>query len=408
MWSLPRRLAFRYFTVLSLLLIYPFPLQLVPIAGVQRVTMAPVDWCVKAFAEHVLGIAPPPLVFTGSGDTLWHFVELLMYACIAAVVTVVWSIVRRRCQSHARQQAAMIVLLRYYVACMMFIYGVSKVWIGQFPPLTLARADQTIGEMSPMGMLWTFMGSSPTYTFVTGFVEVLGGVLLLWRRTQVIGAIVVVIAMTQVVLLNFTYDVPVKLFSLQLLAMAIAIALPAARRMMAVALGYAAPEAPPRVRGSLRYERVRFAIKTFVLVAIALNMIGYAMFLRSFDHAPPPLSGSWAVETFEYDGAERAPLITDDARWRKIIVTEYGIWIRLMTDRRGILRGAQIDPDTHTIIVPDGVEKLTWHYEQPDAQHLVLRGELRGHTFVAACRLEPPPELLTRGFHWIQEAPYHR
>ncbi len=407
-WSLPRRIVFRFAVVCALLLIYPFPLQLVPGSYPLYVAaMAPVDAGVRLVAEYVLGIAPPVHVFTGSGDTLWHFVHLLFVAIVAGIATAVWSALDRR-TSYPRLQASIIVLLRYYLAMMMLVYGLAKVFVGQFAPISLARADQSIGEMSPMGMLWTFMGSSRPYTMFGGIAEVLGGVLLLVRRTSVIGALVVIVVMANVVVLNFTYDVPVKLFSMELLAMAIAIALPSAQRLMRAALGRAIDETPPRVRGSLTGERIRLTVKLGMLGAIAAACISYAIAVRQYEPVIPPLHGSWAVDTFILDGEPRIPLLTDDDRWRKLIVTEQGLWIRFMTDRRGLIRNAQIDPDTHTIVVPDGVRKETWRYDQPDAEHLVLHGVLRGHAFDATCTLEPAPLLVTRGFHWIQEAPFHR
>jgi len=46
----------------------------------------------------------------------------------------------------------------------------------------------------------------------------------------------------------------------------------------------------------------------------------------------------------------------------------------------------------------------TWHFDRPDAEHLVLdRPGMR-----ALLTLEPPPPLTTRGFHWISESPYNR
>ena len=43
----------------------------------------------------------------------------------------------------------------------------------------------------------------------------------------------------------------------------------------------------------------------------------------------------------------------------------------------------------------------TWHYERPDAEHLILdRPSMR-----AMLTLEPPPPLTTRGFHWVNRVP---
>ena len=55
----------------------------------------------------------------------------------------------------------------------MFGYGFAKLCLSQFAPPSPARLDQPIGESTPMGILWTFMGASPAYCIFTGAVEVL-------------------------------------------------------------------------------------------------------------------------------------------------------------------------------------------------------------------------------------------
>src|SRR5580693_3760934 len=71
-----------------------------------------------------------------------------------------------------------------------------------------------------MGVLWASIGASPAYEIFAGCAETLAGVLLIFPRTTMLGALVCVADMTQVFMLNMTYDVPVKLFSFHLLLMA--------------------------------------------------------------------------------------------------------------------------------------------------------------------------------------------
>jgi hypothetical protein len=52
---------------------------------------------------------------------------------------------------------------------------------------------------------------SPAYESFTGTVELLGGVLLFFPRTTLLGALICLIGAGEVFVLNLTYDVPVKL-----------------------------------------------------------------------------------------------------------------------------------------------------------------------------------------------------
>jgi len=98
-----------------------------------------------------------------------------------------------------------------------------------------------------MGLLWVFMGSSTAYTVFTGVVEVAGALCLLFRRTSTLGALILFGARTNVAMLNFTYDVSVKILSLNLLLMAAYIAAPDARRLAGVLLlNRATAPRPPR------------------------------------------------------------------------------------------------------------------------------------------------------------------
>jgi uncharacterized membrane protein YphA (DoxX/SURF4 family) len=167
--------------------------------------------------------------------------------------TVVWSVLDKQRAHYRTLSDGLRTLLRFYVGAAMISYGVSKVsalWdLGQMPPIPDSRLIQPLGTMSPMGFLWTFMGFSPAYQAFTGFAELTGGLLLFWRRTATLGALVTAGVMVNVVMLNFTFDVPVKLYSSLLLLAAIIIASRDARRLVDVLILHRASPAPARRPG---------------------------------------------------------------------------------------------------------------------------------------------------------------
>jgi hypothetical protein len=267
--------------------------------------------------------------------------------------------------------------------------------------------DQTFGEASPMGLLWTFMGHSRAYTMFAGIAEVAGALLLLWRRTSVIGALIVAAVMTNVVMLNMSYDVPVKLFAMQLLLCALLIVLPHARRVTAALLGHATAEVAPRVRGSQRAERLRLVAKLAFVALLAFAQ--YQQLAWRTQPAKNELHGVWVVEGFTSDGVEHAPLVTDDVRWRKLIVGERGAVVRAMTDRRSWFR-AKVDPGARTIelTAQEREEHATLHYVRRGDARLEVQGTYRGKQLKVTFMKEPEPLLATRGFHWVQEEPFNR
>ena len=114
----------------------------------------------------------------------------------------------------------------------MLSYGFAKLYPLQFVPPFMTTLTETYGESSPMGILWTFMGASAAYTRFCGMAEVTAGLLLLFRRTTTVGALVATGAMLNVAALNFCYDVPVKLYSVHLVLMSIFLLIPEAMALM--------------------------------------------------------------------------------------------------------------------------------------------------------------------------------
>ena len=104
-------------------------------------TLAPV-WhaLVPWLGHHVLHIhreisfAP-----TGSGDKLYDWLLVATFATLAAVATVVWSILDRRRASYDRLAALLRVFIRYHLAVQMFGYGFAKVIKTQFPEIGRAH-----------------------------------------------------------------------------------------------------------------------------------------------------------------------------------------------------------------------------------------------------------------------------
>ncbi len=169
----------------------------------------------------------------GSGDTTYAYIKLLLCFAGAAIVAGVWSLVDRRATDYRITKDWLRSYLRYVVASIMIGYGLAKLGVtgNQFSPPGGARLEQTYGDSSPMGLLWTFMGTSQAYTRFAGACELLGGVLLLFRRTTTAGAFVVFAVMVNVAMMNLCYDVPVKQYSLHIVAMAGYLLLPELRRL---------------------------------------------------------------------------------------------------------------------------------------------------------------------------------
>src|SRR5262245_22641333 len=184
-WTLAERFGFRVLVVYVALYTFPGPLSELygtdfisnPYSAVWR---AVVPW----FGAHILRLGHPISIQpSGSGDKLFDWVEIPLQLAIALIVAVVWSLIDRRRRSHPKLLAAFTIYLSLTMARTMFSYGFDKVIPNQFSPMDPARLTQYIGETSPGGFAWTFLGFSIPYEIFAGSADTLAATLLLLRRT---------------------------------------------------------------------------------------------------------------------------------------------------------------------------------------------------------------------------------
>jgi hypothetical protein len=424
-WSPAKKGLFRFLFSYLVLYIAPFPFNVIP--GLEKLNkpyddlwQALVPWAGKVLFHLKITVFP-----NGSGDTTFNYVQLLVYLVLALVATLVWSLLDRRRPNYARLYAWLRAYVRFDLAITMFIYGIDKVIQLQFPSPSPDRLLATFGESSPMGLLWTFMGASTLYTFFGGASEVLGGLLLTLRRTTLLGALVCIGVITNIVMLNFSYDVPVKIFSVHLLGMAIFLAAHDARRLANLFLlnrpAPAAAEAPLfRRRWS---HQGTLVLRTLLVVAFLGSSFyeAYKMSKTAGELAPkPPLYGAWSVDEMVSDGQLRPPLLTDATRWRRVVFAYPG-YVQLQpiatTDPRSrLFYAVAVDAKAKTLTLTKGprTKDKTWRavfaYAQPAPDRLVLDGVLDGHKIHAVTHREDRTKflLVNRGFHWINEYPFNR
>lgn len=251
---------------------------------------------VHAMAHAFFGIEGELVPPNGSGDTTYSYLTILAFFVFAMIGAGVWSLLDWRKTDYAISRDLLRSCLRFALALAMLSYGLAKVTLeadgNQFPMVGPYQLDKTWGASSPMGVLWTFMGASRPYTIFAGLGEVAGALLLIWRRTSVLGAMVTFGVMVNVMMLNYCYDVPVKIYSTHLVMMSIMIILPEAMRVMNVfVLNRTAPAIfLSGVWGNAYLAWARAGLKLVVLsylFFLPLGMQGWAISQRLAAAAKP-------------------------------------------------------------------------------------------------------------------------
>jgi len=423
-WSLATRLAFRfcfvYFSVycLSTQIItsfFPVPNFDIP----DPSTLWPIRPIVLWTAAYVFRVSKP-LVDTdsGSGDKTFDWVLLFCMLVFSLVATAIWSALDRKRPDYTTVHKWFRLFIRFCLAGQMITYGMAKFVPLQMPFPFLTRLLERYGDFSPMGVLWSSIGASPAYEIFAGGAELLGGILLTFPRTTTLGALVCLADLTQVFVLNMTYDVPVKLLSFHLILLSLFLLAPDGKRLVNLFLlnRAAGPQELPRLFARPRGNRIAFAAQIAVGVWL-LGMNAYAARTGWQQYGGgrtlSPLYGIWDVEQQSVDGQLRAPLMTDAGRWRRAVFDSPARVTFQRIDDSFAGHGVTIDMKHKTLVLSDNQDKnwkAIFTFNRPTTDQMTLDGTMDGHAVHLQLKLVDRNQfvLVGRGFHWIQDYPYNR
>jgi len=129
--------------------------------------------------------------------------------------------------------------------------------------------------------------------------------------------------------------------------------------------------------------------------------------------AKSPLYGIWNVAYMSIDDVERAPLITDNDRWRRIVFDRSTAVTFQRMDDTFARFGSKIDMETKSLTLSkrdDPKWTASFSFQQPAADRMALQGEMDGKKFQMRLELFPRERflLVSRGFNWIQEYPFNQ
>ncbi|MEM0983742.1 MAG: thiol-disulfide oxidoreductase DCC family protein [Planctomycetota bacterium] len=425
--TLPHRLVLVYPVVFML----PFPLTLlslldvIPGVGGSFIATAR-NWLIGLHGEatqpaiawlgRVLTGETPSFEFTGSGDGVASYLGVLLDLIIACVVAVGWWAWRRGRPVSRRTADACRVLVRYFLISVMLSYGLSKVFPLQFAAMGPDRILQPYGDSSPMGLLWTFMGASTGYQMFGGWAEVLGAVLLVFRRTSLLGALAVAAVMTNVFAMNVFFDVPVKLYSFHYLVFALLIALPDVPRLAGFFVAnvpVAARDLRPFWHGS-RSCAVACGLLKVALVGGMLWSNTESRLDRMRSSGPwaekSDLHGIYRVESFELSSGGSAE---PGAGWLRVGLNPP--WSATVQFADGLARRMRmrLDEEASTLALYDRSllepEDEPMTLERLDDGRVRLTGVFEGEPVVITMRPDGRESLFaSRGFNWINEYPFNR
>ena len=97
-------------------------------------------------------------------------------------------------------------LLAYGLALELCLVGWEKIFHLQFI-VPIGKLDYPFSSLSLTDHLWAFFGQSYPFILVIGFIQIFGGVLLLFRKTRLLGVFLLIPVLLNIILLDIFYEI---------------------------------------------------------------------------------------------------------------------------------------------------------------------------------------------------------
>lgn len=101
----------------------------------------------------------------------------------------------------------------FYLSIIMFKYGFDKIFGNQFFSPEPNLLYTPIGLFDKDILYWSTIGTSYSYSFFLGILEILPATMLLFRKTRILGLLLLLGVLIHVLAINLCFDISVKLFS---------------------------------------------------------------------------------------------------------------------------------------------------------------------------------------------------
>jgi hypothetical protein len=291
----------------------------------------------------------------------------------------------------------------------------------QMAPPTLSQLATPLGDFGPMRLCWMYMGYGSPYEVFAGVAEAMAGLMLFYRRTVTLGILTALGVFANVMMMNLTYDIPVKGFSIALTISCLFLLLWDHQRLFFF-LGLNQPTGGTRLYQPVDTGRgmriARLVLKVFFFyVAVVQTFFFWANFSRNM-HKPqvagPIRIGVYAVRVFAVNKDTIAPFM-DSTRWKDIVFD--GKWAMGSVNspdtsfarKYGYGRGIfhyETDSIAHLLTITSKHHPiLECRYELPDSNTVILRGRLhQDSVYIVLQRSNHEFQLSEWQFHWVSEA----
>lgn len=426
-WAWWKKILFRFFFIYLVLQATPWLFSVLPIIrSLLKYYNELIDWAVKICNSKLFHVKSVLVPMISDIDSSWAWAQQWLFLCTALTGCILWSLLDRRRKNYIELNYWLTLFTRYYIAIIAFAYGFQKVFALQIPYPNRSMMATPIGDLLPMRLYWVSIGYSPTYQIFAGLVEVLTGILLLYRKTITLGSLLGVAVFSNLMIINFSYDIPAKIICMNLVVFCLLLAANEYKRIV----NFFILNKPAPVSGIYDFYYTekwmlitRVILKATILTVFVLNFYGQWRKYKiktSKSKVNPIKSGIYNVVVYAVNNDTILPLITDSMRWQNVIFEKDGqgsIKTADTTFRQLYNRGYfafKTDTVDHIINFKKGKQDslmfngtiLSLHYQIPDSNTIQLWGKRKNDSlYILLKKSTMHFQLDEKQFHWLTDYP---
>ena len=198
--------------------------------------------------------------------------------------------------------------LRFVTAFLILVYGFAKLNGAQFTILT-SELDKPMGQVSGFWLTWYYFGYSPIYGNFIGLVQILGGILLMFRKTTLLGSCILFPVITNIILIDIFYRIDVGALFVALIIAAALIIILSFHRVELIEIFWSKQNSVfPSERSAKSRVYGKYVVRALLIAIPAV----FTYWVANYNNRlPTPIDGAWEiVETSPHnESTGKAPAV---------------------------------------------------------------------------------------------------
>ena len=196
------------------------------------------------------------------------------------------------------------IISTYYLSVILMKYGFDKVFKAQFYLPEPNILYTPLGKLDKDILFWSTMGVSRSYNLFLGFAEIIPAILILFYRTRQIGLMISLGVLINVLAINLSFDISVKLFSAFLILINLYLLIPT----LGILWNLFILNKVIRLKNQFNFsipKSTKIIIKTIVICLLLLESLFTYLNSGNFNDdisKRPFLHGAYVVQEFNQNG----------------------------------------------------------------------------------------------------------